>query len=71
VRLVKLLDRCGGFLDALAYAQLSERSPCVGQGAMQDLLDFTDALSVQALLILHRTKMHERITEKLLLLRRH
>ncbi len=38
---------------------------------MQDLLDFTDALSVQALLSLHRTKMHERITEKLLLLRRH
>jgi hypothetical protein len=26
---------------------------------------------VQALLSLHRTKMHERITEKLLLLRRH
>ena len=38
---------------------------------MQDLLDFTDALSVQALLSLHRTKMDERITEKLLLLRRH
>jgi hypothetical protein len=38
---------------------------------MQELLDFTDALSVQALLSLHRTKMHERITEKLLLFRRH
>ena len=38
---------------------------------MQDLLDFTDALSVQALLSLHRTKMHERITDKLLLLWRH
>jgi hypothetical protein len=38
---------------------------------MQDLLDFTDAFSVQALLTVHRTKMHERITEKLLLLRRH
>ena len=69
--MVKLPDRCGCLLDALAHAQLSERSPCVRQGAMQDLLDFTDALSVQALLSLHRTKMHERITEKLLLLRRH
>jgi len=38
---------------------------------MQDLLDCTDALGVQALLSLHRTKMHERITHKLLLLRRH
>ena len=38
---------------------------------MQDLLDFTDALSVQPLLGLHRTKMHQRITEKVLLLRRH
>src|SRR5271170_7912157 len=38
---------------------------------MQDLLDFTDALSVQALLSLHRTKIHERVTEELLLLRRH
>jgi hypothetical protein len=38
---------------------------------MQDLLNLTDALSVQALLCLHRTKMHERITDKLLLLRRH
>ena len=55
----------------LAHAQLSEHSPCVGQGAMQDLLDFADALSVQALLSLHRTKIHERVTEELLLLRRH
>ena len=38
---------------------------------MQDLLDYTDALSVEALLTLHWTKIHERITEKLLLLRRH
>jgi hypothetical protein len=38
---------------------------------MQDLLGFADALSVQALLSLHGTKMHEGITEKLLLLRRH
>jgi hypothetical protein len=38
---------------------------------MQDLLDFADALSVQALLSLHGAKMHERITEKLLLLWRH
>jgi hypothetical protein len=38
---------------------------------MENLLDYTDTLSVQALLSLHRTKMHERITEKLLLLRRH
>jgi hypothetical protein len=38
---------------------------------MQDLLNLTDALSVQALLGLDRTKMHERITDKLLLLRRH
>jgi hypothetical protein len=36
---------------------------------MQDLLDYTDALSVQALFSLHRTKIHERITEKLLLIR--
>src|ERR1700758_1509994 len=71
VRLVKLLGRCGRFLDALAHAQLSERGPCVIQGAMQDLLDFTDALSVEALLTLHWTEIHERITEKLLLLRRH
>src|SRR5580704_11616072 len=71
VRLVKLLDRYGRFLDALAHAQLSERCPCVGQGAMHDLLDFTDALSVQALLSLHRTKIHERVTEELFLLRRH
>jgi len=35
---------------------------------MQDLLDCTDAFSVQALLSLHRTKMHERVTDKLLLL---
>src|SRR5579863_7780841 len=70
-RLVKLLDRYGRFLDALAHTQLSERCPCVGQGAMQDLLDFTDALSVQALLSLHRTKIHERVTEELFLLRRH
>ena len=71
MRLVKLPDRYGRFLDALAHAQLSKRCPCVGQGATQDLLDFTDALSVQALLSLHRTKMHERITDKLLLLWRH
>jgi hypothetical protein len=38
---------------------------------MQDLLDRTDSLGVQALLSLHRTKMHERITDKLILLRRH
>jgi hypothetical protein len=38
---------------------------------MQGLLDCTDALGVQALLSLDRTKMHERITDKLLLLRRH
>ena len=71
MRLVKLLGRCGCFLDALAQAQLSERSPGVGQGTVQDLLDFTNTLSVQALFSLHGTKMHERITEKLLLLRRH
>ncbi|HXO93827.1 MAG TPA: hypothetical protein VN825_06810 [Candidatus Acidoferrum sp.] len=63
MRLVKLLDRCGRFLDALTQTQLSERTPCVGQAAMQDLLNLTDALSVQALLGLHRTKMHERITD--------
>jgi len=38
---------------------------------MQDLLDYSDALSVKALLCLHRTKIHERVTEELLLLRRH
>jgi hypothetical protein len=38
---------------------------------MQDLLDLTDALGVQALLSLHRTKIHQRITDKLLLLRQH
>lgn len=66
-----MLERCGRFLDPLAHAQLSERSPCVVQGAMQDLLDRTDALRVQALLSLDRTKVHERITDKLLMLRRH
>jgi hypothetical protein len=71
MRLITLLDRCGRFLDALAHAQLSECSPCVIQGAMQDLLDLTGALGVQALLSLHRTKIHERVTEELLLLRRH
>src|SRR5579883_1658543 len=70
-RLVKVLNRYGRFLDALAHAQLSERCLCIGKGAMQDLLDFTDALSVQALLSLHRTKTHERVTEELFLLRRH
>src|ERR1700755_2727735 len=53
----------GRFLDALTQAQLSERTPCVGQAAMQDLLNLTDALSVQPLLCLHRTKMHERIRQ--------
>jgi len=38
---------------------------------MQDLLDRTDALDVQARLCLDRTKMHECITDKLLLLGRH
>src|SRR5690349_6909098 len=38
---------------------------------MQDLLDRTDSLGVQPLLSLQRTKKHERITDKLLLLRRH
>jgi hypothetical protein len=38
---------------------------------MQNLLDCADALSVQALLSLHRTEIHERIKDKLLLLRRH
>ena len=66
-----MLERCDRLLDPLAHAQLSERSPCVVQGAMQGLLDCTDALGVQALLSLHRTKMHERITDKFLLLRRH
>ncbi len=47
VRLIRRIDRYGRFLDALAHAQLSERCPCVGQGAMQELLDSTDALSVQ------------------------
>jgi hypothetical protein len=69
VRLVKMLGRRGRFLDPLAHAQLSERSPCVIHGAVQDLLDCTDALSVQPLLSLHRTQMHERVTDKLLLLR--
>jgi len=68
VRLVNMLKRCGRFLDPLAHAQLSERSPCVVQGAMQDLLDCTHALGVQALFSLHRTKMHERITDDLLLI---
>jgi hypothetical protein len=71
VRLVKMLERCGRFLDPLARSQLPERSPRVVQGAMQDLLDRTHALDVQALLSLHRTKMHERITDELLSLRRH
>jgi len=71
VWLVKMLERRGRFLDPLAHAQLSERSACVVQGAMQDLLDCTHALGVQALFSLHRTKMHERITDKLLLIRRH
>ena len=66
-----MLGRCGRFLDPLAHAQLSERSPCVVQGAMQDLLYCTDAFSVQALLSLDRTKMYERVTDKLLLLRCH
>src|SRR5260370_39072932 len=69
--LITLAERCWRFLDVLVDAQISECSPCVIQGAMQDLLDLTDALGVQALLSLYGTKMHERITEKLLLLRRH
>ena len=66
-----MLDGCGRLLDPLAHAQLSERSPCVVHGAMQDLLDCMEALGVQALLSLQWPKMHERITDKLLLLRRH
>ena len=38
---------------------------------MPDLLDCTNALGVQALLSLDWTKMHKRITDMLLLLRRH
>ena len=71
VRLIEMLEKCGGFLYALAHAEFPEHSPCVVQRAMQDLLDCTDALGVQALLGLHRTNMRERITDKLLLLRRH
>ncbi len=66
-----MIERCGRFPDPIAHPQLSERSPCFIQGAMQNLLDCKNALSVQALLSLDRTKMHERITNKLLLLRRH
>jgi len=69
--LVKLFDRCSRFLDTFAQAQILERSPCVGHRAPQNLLDFTDTLRVQALLSLHGTKIHERITEKLLLFPRH
>jgi hypothetical protein len=36
---------------------------------MQDLLDRTDALSVQALFSLHPAETHERVTDKLLPLR--
>ena len=71
MRLVNILDRCGRFLDQLSHAQLAECSPCVIQGALQDPLDCADAFGVQALLSLDRAKMHERITNKLLLLRRH
>jgi hypothetical protein len=71
VRLVNILDRCGRFLDQLARAQLAECSPCVIQGALQDPLDCPDAFGVQALLSLHWTNKDERITDKLLLLRRH
>ena len=71
MRLVRVLDRCGRFLDALANAQISERSPCLGRRAMQDILNLTYAFRVQALLSLHRTKIHKRVTEKFLLFRRH
>jgi len=69
VWLVKTLDGCSCLLDPLAHTQISEGSPCVVQGAMQDLLDRMDALSVQALFSLHRAEPHERVTDKLLLLR--
>jgi hypothetical protein len=69
VQLVKTLDGCSCLLDPLAHAQISERSPRFVQGAMQDLLDRTDALSVQALFSLHRAETHERVTDKLFLLR--
>ena len=71
MRPVGILGRRGRFLDQLAHAQLAECSPCVIQGALQDPLDCANAFGVQALLSLHRTKMHERITDKLLLFRRH
>ena len=71
MRLVNILDRYGGFLDQLSHAQLAECSTCVIQGAVQDLLDCADAFGVQALLSLHWTNIDERITDKLLLLRRH
>ena len=67
----KMLDRCGRFLDPLAHAQLSECSPRLVRRAMQDLLDCTDALGVKAELRIQRTKINQRITDKLLLFRRH
>jgi hypothetical protein len=69
MRLVKTLDGRSCLLDPLAHAQLSERSPRVVQAAMQDLMDWTDTLSVQALFRLHRAATHQRVTDKLLLLR--
>jgi hypothetical protein len=71
MQLVKMLDGCGRFLDPLAYAQITQRSSCVVHGAMQDVFNCADSLSVQALLRLQRTKLHKRITDELLLLRRH
>ena len=71
MRLVRIFKRYGRFLDPPAHAQIPKRQPCVVEGAMQDLLNCTDALCVQAQLSLHRTKTHQGITDKLLLFRRH
>ena len=68
---VRIFDECGRFLDLLAHAQIIQCRACIVKRTLQDVLSDTDALGVQALLSLQRTKLHQRITDKLLLLRRH
>jgi hypothetical protein len=71
VRLIQIVDRRGRFLDPLAETQIPERKSRLVEGAMENLLDGTDALEVQSLFRLDRAKMHERITDKLFLRWRH
>jgi hypothetical protein len=58
-------------LDASAHAEFTQYSSCLIDGALEQFLDCSDALGVQALLRFHRPEVHERVNELLLLFWRH